>query len=167
MVQQRSIALIGFMGSGKSTAGRLVSSELQVTFRDLDSVTEDIAGMRIPAILEEKGELELREFETLALTRVCVEGGVLSTSSGCVMLERNRHILDQAYTSVFLDAPFDVLMERISGTSRPILKSMSRNELRRLYELRRPQYIECSEFIVDATLPVKQVVDRIIDVFYT
>ena len=81
MIQQRSIALIGFMGSGKSTLGRLVSNELQVSFRDLDAVTEDLAGMRIPSLLEEKGELPLREFETLALTRVCPEGGVLAASS--------------------------------------------------------------------------------------
>ncbi len=167
MIQQRAIALIGFMGSGKSTLGRLVANELQIGFRDLDAVTEDLSGSRIPVLLEEKGELALREFETLALTRVLAEGGMLSTSSGCVMLERNRHILNAAYTGIFLDAPFDLLMDRVSGTSRPILKSMSRNELRRLYELRRPQYLECSDVTVDASLPLRQVADRIIDVFYT
>lgn len=167
MLQQRSIALIGFMGSGKSTLGRLVSNELQVTFRDLDAVTEDLAGMRIPALLEEKGELALREYESLALTRVCPEGGVLAASSGCVMLERNRHLLSSAYRCVFLDAPFDVLMDRVNGTSRPILKSMSRNELRRLYELRKPIYIGCASETLDATVSLRQLTEQIIDIYYS
>ena len=167
MAQQKSIALIGFMGSGKSTLGRLVSNELRVNFRDLDAETENLAGMRIPVLAESQGELALRIYETLALTKVCPEGGVLATSSGCVMLKRNIHILKSAYLNVFLDAPVDILLERVAGTSRPILKSMSRDELIRLYELRKPQYLECASVTLDATLPVKTLTDRIIDIYYS
>jgi shikimate kinase len=167
MAQQRSIALIGFMGSGKTTVGRLVSNELQITFRDLDAETENMAGMRIPVLADTQGELALRTYETLALTRVCPEGGVLATSSGCVMLQRNIHILKSAYFNIFLDAPIDILLERVAGTSRPILKSMSHDELRRLYELRKPQYLDCASVTLDATLPVKALTDRIIDIYYS
>jgi len=167
MIHQRSIALIGFMGSGKSTIGRLLSNELQVTFRDLDAETENLSGMRIPALMDTQGEFAFRSYETLALTKVCPEGGVLATSSGCVMLERNRHILTSAYYSIYLDAPFDVLMERVTGTSRPILKSMSRNELRRLYELRKPLYLDCACATLDATMSVKSLTDSIIDIYYS
>lgn len=167
MTQQRSIALIGFMGSGKSTVGRLVANELQVTFRDLDAETENMAGMRIPLLADTQGELALRTYETLALTKICPEGGVLATSSGCVMLKRNVHILKSAYLNIFLDAPVELLLERVVGTSRPILKSMSHNELRRLYELRKPLYLDCASVTLDATLPVKTLTDRIIDIYYS
>ncbi len=162
----RPIAIIGFMGCGKSTVGRTVANELQVPFADLDSETEDLSGERVAYLAEQRGELVFRDFESLAMYRVAPGGGVLATSGGCVMMQRNRKLLQEAYYTIFLDVPFNVIMPRIEGTSRPLLKSMSPEELQRLCELRRPLYESLADVTLDGTKSVEELVNEIVDLYY-
>ena len=165
-VKAKPIAIIGFMGCGKSTVGRMVANELQVPFADLDSETENLSGCRVPQLFEEQGELALRRYESLALSRVAPNGGVLATSGGCIMLPQNRRALRQGFKVIFLDVPFNVIMPRIDGTSRPLLKTMNRNELRRLCELRRPLYQETADITLDGTKSVDDLTYEIVNLAY-
>ena len=162
----RPLAIIGFMGCGKSTVGRMVAAELLFPFSDLDRETEDLSGERIPFLVDRYGELAYRDYESMALYRVAPGGGVLATSGGCVMLRRNRRLLEEAYYTIFLDVPFNVLMSRISGTPRPLLRSMSPEELQRLWELRRPLYQSLADVTLDGTRPVQDLVNEIVDMYY-
>ena len=157
------LALIGFMGGGKTTVGRAVANELDASFSDLDDQIENISGMRIPQIIEQLGEDGLRHLESLALSNLASFGGVAATSGSCVMIPRNREILEENFTVFFLDTSFRELYPRILGTGRPLLKSLSEVELGKLFELRRPLYQGVADYTIDASKPVDELVSEILD----
>jgi len=156
-------ALIGFMGSGKTTIGRAVAFELSSEFSDLDTQIEIISGLRIPDIPDALGEAGLRNLESLALSNIVAFGSVVATNSSCIMIPRNRKMIGDNFTVFYLDAEFDVLYPRVAGTARPLLKALTRIELEKLFELRRPLYNSCANFILDASKPVTFLVNEILD----
>ena len=157
------VALIGFMGSGKTTVGRAVAQELDAAFSDLDSHIETISGMRVPEIFDKLGEEGLRHLESLALGNIVTFGGVIATTSSCIMIPRNRKMIEDHYTVFYLDADFRYLYPRVAGTGRPLLQSLTIIELEKLFDLRRPLYKSCTDHILDATMPVEDLVSQILD----
>ena len=94
MLPRENIVLVGFMGSGKSTVGRLVAKRLRFRFLDTDQLIVNRAGMPITEIFAQRGEEHFRDLETAALEslenlRQCV----ISTGGGAVVKERNHPIL--------------------------------------------------------------------------
>ena len=156
-------ALIGFMGSGKTTIGRAVAFELSAEFSDLDTQIETISGLRIPDITETLGEIGMRQLESLALSNIVTFGSVIATNASCIMIPRNRQMIGENFTVFYLDTEFDVLYPRIAGTARPLLKSLTRIELEKLFELRRPLYGSCADHILDATKSIDYLVNEILD----
>lgn len=159
----KPVALIGFMGSGKTTVGRALANELDAAFSDLDSQIEAISGMRTPEIFETLGEEGLRHLESLALGNIVTFGGVIATTSSCIMIPRNRKMIEDNYTVFYLDADFRNLYPRIAGTHRPLLHSLTVIELEKLFELRRPLYMSCTDYVLDARKPVDDLVAEILD----
>ena len=159
----KPVALIGFMGSGKTTIGRAVAFELGAEFSDLDTQIEIISGTRIPDILNTLGEDGMRQLERLALSNIVAFGGVISTNSSCIMIPKNRKMIEDNFTVFYLDAEFDVLYPRIAGTARPLLTALTKIELEKLFELRRPLYKGCADFTLDASKPVDFLVNEILD----
>lgn len=159
----KPVALIGFMGSGKTTVGRAVAFELSAEFSDLDTQIEIISGLRISDIPNTLGEDGLRQFEGLALSNIATFGSVVATNSSCIMIPRNRRMICDNFTVFYLDTSFDVLYPRVAGTARPLLKSLTQIELQKLFELRRPLYTECADFTLDATKPVDFLVNEILN----
>ena len=159
----KPVALIGFMGSGKTTVGRAVAHELDAAFSDLDSHIETISGMRVPEIFETLGEEGLRHLESLALGNIVTFGGVIATTSSCIMIPRNRKMIEDHYTVFFLDADFRYLYPRVAGTGRPLLHALTKIELEKLFDLRRPLYRGCTDFILDATKSVGDLTAEILD----
>lgn len=136
------ILLTGFMGAGKSTAGRLLSARLGLPFADLDAEVAAAAGAPIPAIFAAKGEEGFRALETEVARRVLSRPGseVVASGGGFPTLERNRALVRETNTLVLLlDAPFGTLWARIAGGGdRPLAKR--REETAALYERRAPVY---------------------------
>lgn len=157
------VALIGFMGSGKTTIGRAVAFELSAEFSDLDTQIEIISGLRIPDIHSEMGEDGLRQFERLALSNIVAFGSVIATNASCIMIPRNRMMIEDNFKVFYLETGFDVLYPRIAGTARPLLKSLTKIELEKLFDLRRPLYESCADFVLDASRPVDALVNEILD----
>jgi shikimate kinase len=111
----RRIVLTGFMGAGKTTAGRLLAARLGWDFLDLDALIESRAGVDIPSIFATHGERHFRQLESQALA--CALGRsrvVLALGGGAPEVLTNRLLLEQtpATTTVFLDAPFPTLYDR-------------------------------------------------------
>ena len=138
------LVLIGFMGAGKSTLGRLLAQELGCPLADLDVEIARIHGA-IWDLFSRHGESGFRaiEHDQLELTLKGLERpAVLALGGGAFLMAGNRELLARhSATVIFLDAPFEVLRARIaeSAQERPLAGDAER--LRELYERRRPTYL--------------------------
>lgn len=117
------VLLIGFMGSGKSTVGRLVARGLRLPFMDLDQRIIAAAGMSIPEIFESMGEDGFRAEETLALRALADESdAVVACGGGVVVRDENRTLLKSLGRVVYLRVSAGEAIARIGDTSsRPLL----------------------------------------------
>lgn len=109
------LVLTGFMGSGKTTVGRLVAARLGWRFVDVDEAIEQQEGRRVSAIFAESGEAAFRRLETLALDALLREEQiVIALGGGALETPANRDLLASAPRTivVLLSAPFAVLYER-------------------------------------------------------
>ena len=103
MAQPRNVVLVGPMGSGKSTIGRLLAGRLGFVFCDSDTLVEERAGASIAWIFDVEGEPGFRERETAILRDVATGSGmVLATGGGAVMREENRRLLAGMGSVVYL-----------------------------------------------------------------
>jgi shikimate kinase len=136
------LVFVGFMGCGKSRVGRCVAERLQRDFVDLDDSIEDRAGRTIPEIFTEQGEHVFRHLETEALAaHLGADHPVIATGGGAWLSERNRALSRAAgAVSVFLEVPWEVLLERLSRhpEKRPLFTDPA--SARRLYRERLPVY---------------------------
>ena len=151
------MAIIGYMGSGKTTLARLLARDLGLQFVDLDRAIVERAGKVIPEIFAEQGEKHFRDLEHKAL-HDALKGrspSVVACGGGAVIRPENRSLLHDV-TTVFLREDTDVLYERTRGPGRP-LRAASREEFRLRYAERLPFYREVAdlEVEVDGRPPAK------------
>ena len=147
-----TIFLVGPMGAGKSTIGRLLAAELAFSFRDSDRVIEDRTGADIPWIFDMEGEEGFRERETAVLRDLADEqDAVIATGGGIVMRPINRELMKSAGMVVYLTASIDQLVERTSrDKKRPLLQVENpRQRIIDLITLRDPLYRETATVIVN------------------
>ena len=144
-MSRRRVVITGFMGAGKTTVGRALARLLGEAFIDLDDAVRELEGRGPRELIDVEGEEYFREAETRALRQVLEEGaaGVVATGGGAWALERNRSLVaSHGCLSVWLDAPFDLCLQRIEGgggrDSRPFARDTSRAA--RLYEERLAAY---------------------------
>jgi shikimate kinase len=136
------VILTGFMGAGKSTTGRALARLLGWDFVDLDEEVEGAEGKAIPRIFAEEGEDRFREAEAQALSRLLSRSEVIVATGGGVLLrEENRKRLAGRLV-VNLDVSLEECLHRLreSGAERPLLAKGNVEEVRSLYERRRPLY---------------------------
>ena len=132
MQQAKKIFLIGFMGSGKSTTGRRLSSRLKWSFVDLDEVIERNEGMNIPAIFSVKGESFFRELESKALRELQSESRiVISTGGGTPCFGDNMEFMLESGLTIYLRMTPSSLKRRLARSSegRPLLKDIDKRDL--------------------------------------
>lgn len=152
MLATRNVFLVGPMGVGKTTIGRLLARELQLTFVDSDQEIEKRAGAEIAWIFDMEGENGFRERETRVLEDVCRQKGLLvATGGGAVLREENRRILKQFGVVVFLDTTVDVQLKRTEkDTKRPLLQNDDRRTLlKKMREERDPIYRDVADVHVN------------------
>jgi shikimate kinase len=144
------VAIVGYMGSGKTTLGLLLARALSLEFVDLDRVIVRSAGKAIPQIFAEHGENHFRDLEHNALLQT-LDGGtpsVVACGGGTVVRTDNRTLLRDV-TTVFLREDTDVLYQRTRGTDRP-LRAASLEEFELRYAERLPLYREVADIEVEA-----------------
>jgi shikimate kinase len=148
------IYLVGFMGSGKTTVGRLLAGELGWRFVDIDHEIESREGVSISEIFDTRGEPQVREIEATAI-RVCVgeiergEPTVVALGGGAFAQSGNQRLISANGISIWLDCPLEVLRERVAQESnRPLARDPEK--FAQLYENRRESYRK-ADFRIDAT----------------
>ena len=162
-----NIVLIGFMGSGKSTVGRIVARKLRFRFLDTDKFVEERARMSIPEIFKRHEEAYFRERETAVLESLLgVRHHVFATGGGVVTQPGNIPILRQLGLVVLLKADPEVIYRRVSrNTQRPLLQAGNpRERVLEMMAVRQPLYERAAQFQVDSTaLRHEQVTALVID----
>ncbi|MDP9425671.1 MAG: shikimate kinase [Actinomycetota bacterium] len=158
------IALVGYMGSGKSTVGSALAVELKWELLDLDAAIVEREGLSIPEIFAESGERHFRELERQELV-YALEGPqerVVSCGGGIVIDPRNRSLLQRVPT-VFLREDAAILYRRTRGPGRP-LKGTSFEDFSRRYAERLPHYMEVASLHTKpGGRPPRRVADEIVE----
>jgi shikimate kinase len=156
-----NVFLIGPMGAGKSTLGRLLASALKRPFYDSDKVIEDRCGASIPWIFDLEGEEGFRQREIQVIDELTQEQGiVLATGGGAVLKAENRNALHQRGFVIFLRTTVNQQLARTGkDRNRPLLQTENpRQRLEQMCKIRDPLYLETAHLVVDTDQrPARQV----------
>src|SRR3990170_6069047 len=137
------VVLVGFVGSGKSSVGRVLARRFGAPFVDMDERIESAAGSPIRDLFAREGEPAFREREKAALRdALSVKGCVIATGGGAFSDEENRVLLRSYAPVVYLEAAVEILLERLAADlGRPLLRGGDREEgVRALLSRRGPGY---------------------------
>jgi len=165
-----SIALIGFMATGKSVVGKALKEHLgkNYTFIETDLIIVKMAGKSIPKIFSEDGEALFREYELEACKQAAqLKKSVISCGGGVVLNQENIEVLKQTCQIVLLTASPEVLYDRAikdGKENRPIIdKEDPYKEIERILLYRKPYYYSAAEIIIDTThKSIERIVDEIL-----
>ena len=152
MMHAGNLYLVGLMGAGKSTVGRLLARRLKLRFLDCDHEIERRCGVKIPLIFEIEGEPGFRARESEVLAELtALRGIVLATGGGAVLAPQNRRRLAENGTVIYLRARPEDLYTRVRhDRNRPLLATP--DPLRRLRELHAERdglYASIADLVVD------------------
>jgi shikimate kinase len=151
MLGKTSVFLIGPMGSGKTAVGRHVARALHLPFHDSDAEIERRTGVDIPFIWEKEGEAGFRQREREAIAALtALEGIVLATGGGAVLLPENRRCLAERGCVVYLRTSVAQQADRVRhGRTRPLLAGEDAEvRLRQLMDTRASFYVELADVVV-------------------
>jgi shikimate kinase len=152
MKARGNLFLVGMMGAGKTTVGRLLARRMKLRFVDSDHEIERRCGVKVPTIFEIEGEAGFRAREAQILAELTVlEGIVLATGGGAILADENRRRLAASGTVVYLCARPEALYERVrQDRNRPLLATPDPlARLRELYVQRDPLYRSVADLVID------------------
>ena len=157
------VALIGFMGCGKTTVGRLVAARLGYAFLDLDEWIEQRQGRSVRQIFQTEGEEAFRELETSALRELSARRRVvIGAGGGAPVREANWPFFREAAT-FYLEISFEEFLRRTSSNPDRPLRGRPLEELARLFEARLPVYRELGERVVSEGRAPVQVAEEVLE----
>ncbi|MDR2889776.1 MAG: shikimate kinase [Lachnospiraceae bacterium] len=151
-----NIILIGFMGCGKSTVGRILAAETGAPLVDTDHFIEKQMGKTVSAIFESYGEAFFRQAETDCLRELLngsEAGQIISVGGGLPMKEENRQMMKQLGKVCYLKTALPVIMARLQGDcSRPLLaQEQPAKRAEELLTVRHPVYEAAADIIIDTS----------------
>ena len=168
VMSSRNIILLGFMGSGKSTVGRLVAARLDRTFVDMDQEIEARAGKAISRIFAEEGEAHFRALERDLVRELAgKENLVIAGGGGIVLNPQNIAEFERTGVLVYLMADLEALYRRVArATHRPLLEGGDKKEkLTTLFEKRKPLYDAMKNRVDTSRLTAAAVADEVLALF--
>jgi len=162
-----NVALIGFMGVGKTAVGEALTKKLNKEFVELDSLIERKAGKSIPEIFQQDGEIAFRELE-IEVTKEISKGKnlIIACGGGIVLNKINIDRLRNESIIVYLTASPRVILKRVlnNGEERPLLKTPDKAlEIQELLRFRKPFYERAADIKINTSkLDIDSVVGQII-----
>lgn len=163
-----NIALIGFMGTGKTVVGQALAKKLNRRFVETDALIEQQSGKSIPDIFQQDGEITFRELE-IAVTKEVAAGKdqVIACGGGLVLNQINIDRLKKDGVMVYLTAPPQTIHKRTLAdqNKRPLLKTPDKEtRIRQLLQFRRPFYERAADIAINTSrLDVDSVAEQIMD----
>ncbi len=161
----RNLILVGLMGAGKSSVGRLVAQQLGIPFVDSDIEIERVSRMTITELFAAYGEDEFRALESRVMKRL-LKGGprVVSTGGGAFINDRTRRHIKKGGLSVWLKADLDVLWDRVNKRdTRPLLKTENpKQTLESLMNARYPIYAEADLTVLSRDVRKEVMADEVL-----
>lgn len=146
-----NIALIGFMGCGKSTLGRFLAHRLKMNFIDTDKIIEDKTGLKISTIFAQSGESGFRTLEREIITPLLhqAKNSLIALGGGAVLASEIKQILKKRCFSIWLWSPWIECLERAKGNQRPLLASApSPLKIEELFNQRISIYTQSADLVV-------------------
>ena len=162
----KNIILCGFMGCGKSTVGKFLAKKSGMTFVDMDTYIENMAGMTVKEIFAEKGEAHFRDLEHQACIELSQNGNkVIAAGGGTLTFDRNINALKNNGTILLLEVSYEKLCIRLrNDTTRPLLQCENRNQkIQELLTKRMPIYKKAADIIINGDLVPNKVVPEIME----
>lgn len=167
--KQPNIVLIGFMGTGKSSVGKRLSSQLRMRYVDIDSIIEQDSQRLITDIFEEDGEDYFRKLESEAVNNVSnYDNHVISTGGGVVLRESNISRLKENGVVFCLTATPEEIFKRVSHhTHRPLLQTPDAMDTIRTMLSERKPYYEKADYMIHTTgRTFDEIISHIKGIFY-
>ena len=163
-----SIALIGFMGAGKTAVGRILAEKFGREFVETDALIEQRAGKSIPHIFAQDGEIAFRELEIEVAKEVAGRKNLVIACGGGIVLNKiNIDRLKKESVIVYLKTSTSVILQRLADDEdeRPLLKAGERAaRIEELLRFRQPFYERSADITIDTSrLSVAAVAERIIE----
>lgn len=156
-----NLVLIGFMGSGKSSIGRLLANKRGKYFLDTDSMIESLEGKTIAQIFDERGEhyFRLLEQKSVRWLKSSVKDAVISTGGGMLF---HCEELNAVGRVIYLHVPFETILSRMNAaelSKRPLFSDVKNAE--QIYRERHAVYLAKADIVVDADADMQSVLARI------
>ena len=151
MTTRTNLVLVGPMGAGKTSVGKIVAEKLKLEFVDSDRELEVRCGADIPWIFDIEGEAGFRAREREVITDLCSQSGlVLATGGGAVISPENRKALGKSGVVIYLSATPDQIYERVRhDNGRPLLQvDNPRATIADIVEKRDPYYREVADIVL-------------------
>ena len=158
----RPVFLVGFMGAGKTTVGKVLATRLNFEFVDLDDMIQERMGLSVQEIFVRLGEAAFRRAESEVLES-CREmfRTVVALGGGAYAAESNRELPREIGTTIWLDCPLEVCLSRLGeDPSRPVLGSEP--EMEALLDRRRAAYLEADLIVDVGTATPEEVASEIV-----
>lgn len=167
-MKRSNIVLSGFMGSGKSCTGLVLSERLRMRFVDIDRIIVEAEGRSISDIFEEDGEAAFREIERRIIARESLRNNVvIAVGGGAVLEPENVKALSRNGIIYLLDVSADCALERVGDTDERPLFSSDPEAVRMLLDERRPIYLAAAETVIGVDpLTPEQIADQVISDFF-
>jgi len=153
--EKPNLYLVGYMGTGKTTVGKLMAKKLNRSFTDVDEFIESRYNQTIASIFEERGEAGFREIEHRALQEICkFENAVVSTGGGLPCFFDNMDVMNRTGITIYLKASAEDLLHRISFNKqkRPLTNGKNPEELQNFVEAnlkKREPFYNQARLIID------------------
>ena len=153
-MDSKNIFIIGSMGSGKTSIGKILAKKNNLSFLDTDHEIIRSCGYSIPDIFEEFGEEHFRNLETEQLRKMnALENHVISTGGGIILKNDNRKLMKELGIIIFLDINISSQVDRVKNRkNRPLLNDKNlKDNLLSLKKTRDPIYKKISNYIIDVS----------------
>ena len=166
MKSNKNIVLIGMMGSGKSSIGKILSKQLKLSFVDIDQKIEEFEGLKVSEIFKKKGEKYFRKIEEkISLKFLSLENSIISLGGGGFINASIRKICEKNCISFWLDWKNETIINRIyKSKKRPLAMRLTKGQINNIIKERSKFYILSDHKINCDKLDKVEIINKILDI---